>query len=158
VDASLRDRRIVVACFVWGSALEHDADRVARSLTHGLNARDVLLLAALAFDRSGAALPGELVGPVHTTSAGVTGSLRRLEAAELIVRQTGTDRRTRPASLTPNAWDLIADIVEPWQSWFDSKLEHLDDGERTTLYRLLVKGSGLWNDVWPTEYGDEAPT
>ena len=152
MDRELRDRRVVVACLVWGSVLERSADRVARGLTSGLNARDVLLLAALAFDRGGAALPGELVGPVHTTAAGVSGSLRRLEGAGLVERGVGDDARTRPVRLTAGGERLVADILRPWQDWFDQALVRLEDDERSELYRLLVKGSGLWTGVWPEQY------
>ncbi len=117
-----------------------------------MNARDVLLLAALAFDRGGAALPGELVGPVHTTAAGVSGSLRRLEDAGLVERGVGDDARTRPVRLTADGERLVADILRPWQDWFDQALVRLEDHERSELYRLLVKGSGLWGGVWPEQY------
>lgn len=149
MDRELRDRRIIVAALVWGAELERSADRTARELTPGLNARDILLLAALAFDRDGEALPSQLIGPVHTTAAGVSGSLDRLEAAKLVQREIGSDARTRPVRITQAGHDLIASILAPWQEWFDSALERLDDTERADLYRLLVKASGLWDGVWP---------
>ncbi len=152
MDRELRDRRIVVAALVWGAELERSADQVARSLTPGLNACDILLLAALAFDRAGEARPGELIGPVHTTAAGVSGSLKRLEAAELVRRGVGDDARTRPVTLTPAGSALIEEILAPWQEWFDGTLERLEEPERAELYRLLVKGSGLWDGVWPVEH------
>lgn len=152
MDLQLRDRRIIVACLVWGAQLERSANRTARQLTPGLNARDILLMAALVFDRNGTALPGDLIGPVHTTAAGVSGSLRRLEQAGLVDRNVGDDARTRPVTLTDAGRELVADIVEPWQTWFDQSLQHLDDDERSDLYRLLVKGSQLWNNLWPEEY------
>lgn len=152
MDRQLRDRRIIVAALVWGAELERSADRTARELTPGLNARDILLLAALAFDRNGRALPSQLIGPVHTTAAGVSGSLDRLDAAELLQREIGSDARTRPVQITQAGTDLIADILAPWQEWFDGALERLDDNDRAELYRLLVKASGLWDDVWPARY------
>ena len=155
MDRQLRDRRIIVAALVWGAELERSADRTARELTPGLNARDILLLAALAFDRNGRALPSQLIGPVHTTAAGVSGSLDRLEAAELVRREIGSDARTRPVQITQAGHDLIASILASWQEWFDGALEQLDDDERTDLYRLLVKASGLWDDVWPARYEDQ---
>jgi len=138
---------------VAGASLERSADSIARELTPGLNARDVLLVAALMYDRDGIATPHELIGPVHTTTAGVSGSLRRLSDAGLVIRTVGTDARTRPAELTDAGRQLIAEIVEPWQEWFEDALHRLSDAERTDLYRLLVKGSGLWEDVWPDELG-----
>ena len=155
MDRQLRDRRTIVAALVWGAALERSADRTARELTPGLNARDILLLAALAFDRNGRALPSQLIGPVHTTAAGISGSLDRLEAAELVQRQIGSDARTRPIQITQAGTDLITSIVAPWQDWFDGALQRLDDNERADLYRLLVKASGLWDNVWPAHYEDE---
>ncbi|MFW2335987.1 MarR family winged helix-turn-helix transcriptional regulator [Ilumatobacter sp.] len=155
MDRQLRDRRIIVAALVWGADLERSADRTARALTPGLNARDILLLAALAFDRNGRALPSQLIGPVHTTAAGISGSLDRLEAAQLVQRQIGSDARTRPIQITRAGTDLLTDILAPWQEWFDGALERLDDNERADLYRLLVKASGLWDDVWPARYDDE---
>ena len=156
MDRELRDRRIVVATIVWGAELERSANRTARELTPGLNARDILLLAALAFDRNGRALPSELIGPVHTTAAGVSGSLQRLEDAELVDREIGTDARTRPVQLTPTGRDLVDSIVVPWQQWFDTALDRLDETERADLYQLVVKASGLWDAVWPARYEDES--
>lgn len=152
MDEALRDRRVVVAALVWGAELERSADRTARRLTPGLNARDVLLLAALTFDRDGRALPSELIGPVHNTSAGVAGSLRRLEQAGLVTRTVGADARTRPVTLTDQGRELVLRIVEPWQTWFEERLRLIDGAERADLYRLLVKASGLWDGVWPAEY------
>ncbi len=152
MDRQLRDRRIIVAALVWGAELERSADRTARRLTPGLNARDILLLAALAFDRNGQALPSQLIGPVHTTAAGVSGSLDRLEAAELVHRTIGDDARTRPVQITPAGTDLITDMLAPWQEWFDDALQRLDDNERADLYRLLDKASDRWDDVWPAHY------
>jgi DNA-binding MarR family transcriptional regulator len=151
VDKNLRDRRAVVAWMVGGAELERSADRFARDLTKGLNARDVLLLAALVFDRGGTALPTELIGTVHTTSAGVSGSLKRLTELKLVSRSIGDDGRTRPIVLTSAGQQLIEEIVEPWQAWFENALKHLSSPERSELYRLLVKASGLWNGVWPDE-------
>lgn len=136
---------------VGGTSLERSADRIARRLTPELNARDVLLLAALMFDRDGTAHPNELVGPVHTSTAGVSGSLRRLTEAGLVIRSVGSDARTRPVELTDAGRQLVAEIVGPWQEWFEDSLHRLSDSERTDLYRLLVKGSGLWEGVWPDE-------
>ncbi|MCP5029261.1 MAG: hypothetical protein GY929_23555 [Actinomycetia bacterium] len=115
-------------------------------------------MAALAFDRGGTARPSELIGPEYTTSAGVTGSLRRLVEAGLVTQVAGDDKRTRPVSLTSEGQVLISEIVDPWQTWFESALDNLDDNERSDLYRLLVKGSGLWTDVWPDEFTAEQPT
>lgn len=158
MDRPLRDRRIIVAAFVWGDAVERSADRTARQLSPGLNARDVLLLAALSFDRGGQALPSDLVGPVHTTTAGVSGSLRRLESAGLVRRSVGDDARTRPVEITPDGDAMIRETLEPWQRWFDQHLARLDEAERSDLYRLLTKASGLWDDVWPDEHvDDDAP-
>ena len=156
MDRGLRDRRIIVAALVWGAELERSADRKARELTPGLNARDILLLAALTFDRNGRALPSELIGPVHTTAAGVSGSLDRLESAEFVTREIGSDARTRPVQLTPAGTDLISSILAPWQEWFDGALERLDANERSDLYRLLLKASGLWDGVWPDHFEDTA--
>jgi len=155
MDQELRDRRAVVAALVWGSQLERSANRAARELTPNLNARDTLLIAALTFDRDGTVLPGDLIGPVYTTPAGVSGSLRRLESAGLVRRETGKDARTRPVILTERGFELVDEIVEPWQRWFDDALAKLDDEDRNELYRLLVKGSGLWDEVWPPDAADE---
>ncbi len=103
------------------------------------------------FDRDGTAHPNELIGPVHTTTAGVSGSLHRLGDAGLVLRTVGSDARTRPVELTDAGRQLITEIVEPWQDWFNEALHRLSDAERSDLYRLLVKGSGLWDDVWPAE-------
>ena len=38
----------------------------------------------------------------------------------------------------------------------DGALERLDDNERSDLYRLLLKASGLWDGVWPDHFEDTA--
>lgn len=154
MDRTLRDGRLVAAAMVWGCQLERVGNETARTLTSGLNWRDLLLL-AIVFDRGGEARPSELVGPVFTTSPGVTGSMDRLEQAGLVTRGVGADARTRPVALTPAAGALAASIVEPWAEFVEGRLEHLDDAERAELYRLLVKASGLWTGVWPETDGSD---
>ncbi len=70
-------------------------------------------------------------------------------------REIGSDARTRPVHITQAGLDLITTILAPWQTWFDGALERLDDNERADLYRLLVKASGLWDDIWPDRYEDD---
>ncbi len=150
MDEAVRDGRIMVATVVWGAELERAANTHARRLTPGLNFRDVLLL-RLVYVQDGPIRPGQLVGPVYTTAPGVAGSLRRLEAAGLVSRATGADRRTHPVTLTTAGVELAATIVEPWTAFTQQRLARLDEAERAELYRLLVKGSGLWDEVWPEE-------
>jgi DNA-binding MarR family transcriptional regulator len=154
VEKTLRDGLIVAACVVWGSQLERDCDRDARKLTPGLNFRDLLLLRVL-HDRGGRALPSELIGPVHTTAPGVSGSLKRLEGAGLATRGVGADARTRPVKLTPAADALAETIAQPWAQRMSERLARLDDAERDQLYRLLMKGSGQWGDIWPDDSSEE---
>jgi DNA-binding MarR family transcriptional regulator len=65
--------------------------------------------------------------------------------------QLGATHERARWKLTDAGRQLIASIVEPWQDWFNEALRRLSDAERADLYRLLVKGSGLWDDVWPAE-------
>jgi DNA-binding MarR family transcriptional regulator len=148
MDKAVRDGRINAATVVWGAELERSADRLARTLTSGLNYRDLLLAGDL-HRRGGQALPNELIGPVYTTAPGVSGSLRRLERAGLVTRGRGTDLRTRPVTLTGASGELIEATEGAWAAFADEHLVRLDEAERAELYRLLVKGSGLWKDVWP---------
>lgn len=145
----------MTACAVWGGHLERAADAHARSLTPGLNSRDLLLLGTLAIDSGGRALPSELIGPVFTTAPGVSGSVRRLEDAGLVIRGTGADLRTRPITLTDAGRALVAAQTDTWMAFHDERLGRLDEAERNELYRLLVKGAGLWDGVWPEEVGSD---
>lgn len=154
MDKLLRDGRIVAAIMVWGAELERGANADARRRTPGLNFRDLLLLRVV-FDLEGTVLPGRLIGPVYTTGPGVTGSLRRLEQGGLVRRGRGDDLRTRPVVLTEAAHELAAAIAESWAALMDQRLERLDEHERAELYRLLVKGSGLWDAVWPEKDEDD---
>jgi DNA-binding MarR family transcriptional regulator len=70
----------------------------------------------------------------------------------MVTRDVGDDARTRPVALTPAAGELAAAIVGPWQAFVESRLSRLDEDERARLYHLVVKGSGLWDEIWP---GDE---
>lgn len=96
-------------------------------------------------------LPSELVGLVYTTAPGIGGSLIRLAQAGLVTRGVGTDLRTRPVSLTAAAAELAAAIGDPWAEFVEGLLGRLDEAERAELYRLLLKGSSPWDDVWETE-------
>jgi DNA-binding MarR family transcriptional regulator len=155
VDKSFRDGSVVTACAVWGAHLERAADAHARRLAPGLNSRDLLLLGSLAVLFGGEALPSELVGPVFTTAPGVSGSVRRLEEAGLVIRGTGDDQRTRPVALTEEGKELAATQSDAWAAFHDERLGRLDEAERNELYRLLVKGAGLWDGVWPDEVGSD---
>ncbi len=150
MEKLVRDGRVVAAAMVWGAELERAGNASARHLTQGLNFRDLLLLHVV-FENDGAVLPSQLIGPVYTTAPGVSGSLRRLEAAGLITRGTGDDLRTRPVALTGAAAELAGAISAPWADFIEQRLTRLDEDERAELYRLLVKGSGLWDGVWPDE-------
>lgn len=150
VEKAVLDGRIVAATLVWGAELERAGDRAARGLTPGLNYRDLLLATEL-YRLGGHALPSELIGPVYTTAPGVSGSLRRLERAGVVTRGVGADARTRPVQLTAEASRLRADTFSAWSAFHDELLSSLDEAERAELYRLLLKGSGHWRDVWPTE-------
>ena len=81
--------------------------------------------------------------------------MERLEQAGLVTRGRGADARTRPIALTPAANELAIAIVGPWAEFVESRLGNLDEDERAELYHLLVKGSGLWDDVWPETDVDE---
>ena len=73
----------------------------------------------------------------------------------LVSRGVGADARTRPVTLTPAATELAGSIVEPWGAFVEDRLWRLGDDERAELYRLLVKASGLWDDVWPESEDEE---
>jgi hypothetical protein len=129
---SILDARVVTACVVWGAHMERAADAFARRRTPGL------------------------IGPVFTTAPGISGSLRRLEAAGLVSRGVGHDQRTRPVGLTDAGRELVSAELEPWAAFHHERLGRLDSAERAELYRLLVKGSGLWDDVWSADpVGDD---
>jgi DNA-binding MarR family transcriptional regulator len=155
VEDAVLDGRIVAASLVWGAELERAGDRAARGLTPGLNYRDLLLASEL-YRLGGHALPSELIGPVYTTAPGVSGSLRRLERAGVVTRGVGADARTRPVRLAPEASRIRAETFDAWSAFHDELLGNLDEAERAELYRLLLKGSGQWKDVWPTELTTQA--
>ena len=69
----------------------------------------------------------------------------------VVTRGVGTDLRTRPVSLTAAAAELAAAIGDPWAEFVEGLLGRLDEAERAELYRLLLKGSSPWDDVWETE-------
>lgn len=154
MDRTKRDGRILAATMVWGSHVERAGNDTARGLTPGLNFRDLLLL-GLVWDRGGETLPGQLIGPVFTTAAGVSSSVDRLVKAGMVTRGVGADARTRPVALNPAAEALYDALYDPWSAFVEDSLTRLDDGERAELYRLLVKGSGLWDDLWPETDEDD---
>jgi DNA-binding MarR family transcriptional regulator len=69
-------------------AIRREADKISRANFCDCNAGDVYMVATIHWDHGGSARPSDLIGSIYTTSAGVTGSLKRLEAAGYIERRT----------------------------------------------------------------------
>jgi len=71
--------------------IRREADKISRANFCDCNAGDVYMVATIYWDHEGSARPSDLIGSIYTTSAGVTGSLRRLEAAGYVERRSNPD-------------------------------------------------------------------
>jgi len=97
-----RTRRKMLALLpAVADAIRREADKISRANFCDCNAGDVYMVATIHWDHGGSARPSDLIGSIYTTSAGVTGSLKRLEAAGFIERRkTPEDGRVYLAVVT----------------------------------------------------------
>ena len=80
----------------------------------------------------------ELSRQIPTSKPNVTGLLKRLEAAELIARESEeVDGRVKRTRLTPKGRELLRQLQAPVEAAFREMASTLSDEEKTTLIALL---------------------
>lgn len=88
---------------------------------------------------------GELAEKLLVTGGNVTYVMDRLEEQSLTYRyRRPDDRRVVLARLTPEGWDLVAEVFQGHTSYVEHLSRHLTSDEQKQLAGLLkVLGSGI---------------
>jgi DNA-binding MarR family transcriptional regulator len=111
-------------------AIRRDADKISRANFCDCNAGDVYMVATIYWDHGGSARPSDLIGSVYTTSAGVTGSLRRLEAAGYVERGSSPqDGRVSLAIVTESGRRTVESAAPAFDDLAMAVTGGLDDAE-----------------------------
>ena len=120
-----------------------ETESTLREFLEGGTWGDSELLGTIYFDYGGKVRPSQLVGLAYTTSAGVTGSLRRLEAIGFIERKrTEEDRRVLLVCLTDLGRERIEQALPSFQRLADERLGNLSDDEVNRLFDFLKEQLG----------------
>ena len=137
----IRDRRRLVALLAAVSALiRQDTATFAPGFAKKGTWGDLELLARIHFEYDGVARPSQLVGLTYTTSAGVTGSLRRLENEGLIVRErVESDRRVLLASITDEGREKLLAGIPAFDEIADKRVGYLSDDEFARLFDFVKR-------------------
>ena len=118
-------------------AIRREADKISRENCSDCNAGDIYMVSMLRWEHDGSARPSDLIGPIYTTSAGVTGSLKRLEAAGFVERRTSPqDGRILFAVLTEAGNRAIESVSPAFDTLAQAVTAGLDDDDVTRLSEL----------------------
>ncbi|MEN8238496.1 MAG: MarR family winged helix-turn-helix transcriptional regulator [Actinomycetota bacterium] len=118
-------------------AIRREADKISRANFCDCNIGDVYMIATIQVDHGGSARPSDLIGSTYTTSAGVTGSLKRLEAAGYIERQrTPHDGRVSLAVVTDAGRKTVETALPAFSDLAAAVTGGLDDDEVERLTSL----------------------
>ncbi len=123
--------------------IRRETESTLREFLEGGTWGDSELLGTIYFDYDGKVRPSQLVGLAYTTSAGVTGSLRRLEALGFIERRrTEEDRRVLLVCLTDLGREKTEQALPSFQELADERLGDLSDDEVNWLFDFLKEQLG----------------
>jgi DNA-binding MarR family transcriptional regulator len=133
-------RRLIVLLAAVSDAVRRDTEGIAPEFAAKGNWGDLELLGRIYFEHGGEARPSQLTGFTYTTSAGVTGSLRRLEDEGLITRErTEEDRRVLLACITDAGRAAIEAAVPAFDLFVDKRLGDLSDDEVDWLFAFILR-------------------
>ena len=119
-------------------AIRRETAETLQEFLQGGTWGDAELLGTIYTEHDGIVRPSELVGLAYTTSAGVTGSLRRLEAAGFVERRrTEEDRRSLLVVLTDLGRERFEEVLPSFQALADERLGDLSDDEVNWLFDFL---------------------
>jgi DNA-binding MarR family transcriptional regulator len=128
--------RVVNDSLTVANRLRPVALRLARQLRReihslGVSGGQVSLLASIKH-RPGITA-SELAEAERVSAAGMSGHLVRLEAAKLIERTRGEDRRRIGLSLTAEGEKVLKSVRQRRTAWLVERLERLDPAERRAI-------------------------
>ncbi len=119
-------------------AIRRETAETLQEFLQGGTWGDAELLGTIYYEHDGTVRPSELVGLAYTTSAGVTGSLRRLEAAGFVERRrTEEDRRSLLVVLTDLGREKFEAVIPSFQALADERLGDLSDDDVNWLFDFL---------------------
>lgn len=131
-------RRLLSLLSGVSDVIRRDAEVVSREVIEGGTWGDIELLGVIYFEYDGVARPSNLVGFAYSTSAGVTGSLRRLEVAGLVERERiEEDRRVLLVRLTDRGRAAIVAALPAYSALADKRLGELSDDDVVWLTEFV---------------------
>ena len=139
-----RGHRLLIRDLVaLGRRLERAADEVAQStIDSSIRYTDALVLGALDSQFGGTGRPKDLAFPLLTTPAGVTGSLKRLEKAGLVIRtHSETDRRAVYVSLTHKGRTKVREATVAYDHWIEELVGAIPSTDIATLREFVDRQS-----------------
>ncbi len=133
-------RRLIALLAALSDLIRQDTATFAPEFAERGTWGDLELLARVHFEFDGVARPSQLVGLTYTTSAGVTGSLRRLENEGLIVRERiENDRRVLLASITDEGREKLLAGIPAFDEIADKRVGNLSDDEFDCLFDFVQR-------------------
>jgi DNA-binding MarR family transcriptional regulator len=128
MDPDRARRRLLALLPAVADSIRREADRISRENFCDCNAGDVYMVATIHWDHGGSARPSDLIGSIYTTSAGVTGSLKRLEAAGYVERRrTPEDGRVFLAVVTDAGRRTVESAAPAFNNLATAVTAGLDD-------------------------------
>ncbi len=133
-------RRLIALLAALSDLIRQDTAAFAPEFAEKGTWGDLELLARIHFEYDGVARPSQLVGLTYTTSAGVTGSLRRLENEGLIVRgRIESDRRVLLASITDEGREKLLAGIPAFDEVADRRVGYLSDDEFARIFDFVKR-------------------
>ncbi len=140
MDPSRKRRRLLALLPAAAEAVRRDANMLSRATLAGCNWGDAELIGRIYFDHAGEARPSDLLGLAYTTSAGVTGSLRRLEDAGFIERKRiESDGRVILVRITDLGREAVYAALPEFDALAKERFGELSDEEIDLIYRFCQR-------------------
>jgi len=140
MDPERARRKLLALLPAVADGIRREADRISRESFCDCNAGDVYMVATIHWDHGGSARPSDLIGSIYTTSAGVTGSLKRLEAAGYVERRkTPQDGRVYLAVVTEAGRRTVESAAPAFNNLAAAVTAGLDDNDIERLSSMAER-------------------
>lgn len=112
----------------------------------GVNSTSYAILSELSLD--GWLTNGQIAERLGMSTGGVTPALDRLERSGFVERSPNpADRRSSVVSITPDGQGVLRDASELLASELEGFIEELDERDRETILRFLVRANDAYETV-----------
>lgn len=112
----------------------------------GVNSTSYAILSELSLD--GWLTNGQIAERLGMSTGGVTPALDRLERSGFVERSPNpADRRSSVVSITPDGQGVLRDASELLASELEEFIEELDERDRETILRFLVRANDAYEAV-----------